>query len=234
MVNPEPITLLLDTPRNWSAYYRALKEADKVWAAWSSGDRRTYGVFSGRSTYLETIKQGTRVMRSDWKSLGREDAQIALGLWSDDGYDYGLLGSMNGAGRAKGLFLSGTSQDLQAIGAMLRPVIEAPYQDMARLATRAVEGITGIYGISTGVATRLLALARPDALVSVNGCSQKNLAILTGKSVGRLKSPAGYGELIEWTLRQQWWSSEVPTNPEQIAAWNARAALLDCFVYQTP
>ena len=81
------------------------------------------------------------------------------------------------------------------------------------------------------MATRLMTLARPDALVSVNGGSRKNLALVTGFSAHRIQQPAGYEELLQWVLDQPWWSSKRPKNSQEARARDARAALVDCFAH---
>lgn len=207
MSKTQPITLLQTGVQDWSEYYQALKQADECWADWYAGEPYTYGVFSGQSTYLKTIKDGQRVVRSDWGSLTRDDYEIAMGLVGPEGYDYGLLGSMKGAGRARHLFLTGTPGQLREIGNMLAPVVQASRSEMAGVAREAAEDITSLSGISMGIATRLLALSRPDSLVSVNERSKRNLAVVTGIAMHRLQCPAGYAELVRWTLEQGWWTN---------------------------
>jgi hypothetical protein len=81
------------------------------------------------------------------------------------------------------------------------------------------------------VTTRLLALARPDVLVSVNPKSIQGLSRVSGVPVPELKRPAGYVRLIQWIIKSHWWNSPRPKDPQEVEIWNARSALLDVFVY---
>jgi hypothetical protein len=81
-----------------------------------------------------------------------------------------------------------------------------------------------------GVSSRLLALARPDSLISVNGKSKRNLAEFLDMSAHRLQQPAGYEEAIHRVHNEPWWNSTAPADQQELSAWNARAALIDCFV----
>lgn len=170
-------------------------------------------------------------MTGDWSAFSHEDYFVALGLKNEDGYDYGLLGSMGAAGRAKQLLLHGTSQQIQAVGDILKPVISAGSANIASAARRACEGLQNFPGIGMGVASRLLALTRPDALISVNGGSKENLAIFLQMSEHRLQQPAGYEDAVQRISDKPWWNSKAPSEPQELAAWQARAALIDCFVH---
>jgi hypothetical protein len=78
----------------------------------------------------------------------------------------------------------------------------------------------------------LLALARPDSLVSVNGESAAGLAELSGIAPARVKKSAGYEELIEWTMGRPWWSAAAPETLIERDLWSYRAALIDAFVFE--
>ncbi len=83
-------------------------------------------------------------------------------------------------------------------------------------------------GISAGVATRLLTLARPDIFMSVNGRSQQRLAQTSGLTVSQIRESSGYGRLIEWVLQSKWWGAPRPSGTGwDSQRWPYRAALMD-------
>jgi hypothetical protein len=78
------------------------------------------------------------------------------------------------------------------------------------MARKAHEVITNRDGFSVGVATRLLALARPEVLVSVNNESVGRLAPWSGMPITTIKTPTGYEKLTKWMMGGKWWNSPEP------------------------
>ena len=144
---------------------------------------------------------------------------------------------MRGAGEAKSLFRGGTASDrkiLTQLRAALDPLLAAQESEASiDAAVTCLSRMATHQGISHGVATRLIALARPDIAVSVNGGSAPNLGALTGllKAPASLGRPENYRRLLQWVARQPWCRSPKPSDPWQATLWSMRAALLDCFVY---
>jgi len=164
-------------PEGWQAYFAALTRADQEWAAEYGGK---FGVFGGRNSYLNTIGAAQPIFKQDWRSLSITEARILLGLIDSDGADYGHLGSMQRAGVAKNVFLDASPRNLRtrsSIQEAINSFLLAPLNDsLPLMARRAHEMITSRDGFSAGVATRLLTLARPEVLVSVNNESVEGLA----------------------------------------------------------
>lgn len=87
-----------------------------------------------------------------------------------------------------------------------------------------------VRGMGKAFATRLLALARPDAFVVVNNKSLGWLRQTTGLSLtGKRRS---YRNLLEWLSLQEWYLAAEPVEPLERRLWRLRAALLDAFAYQ--
>lgn len=86
-------------------------------------------------------------------------------------------------------------------------------------------------GIDYAVATRLMALARPEACVSVNGESVRGLAEYTGHSANLLRTARGYGKLIAWVMAGKWWNVPEPSESDERALWFHRGALIDGIAY---
>ncbi len=221
-----------DPLESWPAYYAALWGADKKWAAKYGG---TMGIFSGHNSYLLTLRAARPLIAKDWATLSTTEGRVLLGL-VDGETDYGLLGSMQAAGTAKNVFLDATPKNLKTrraiqdeIQNLLRVPLNSSFPLMAR---KAHEVITNREGFDVGVATRLLALARPEVLVSVNSESMNRLAQWSGLPVAQIRTSAGYERFVKWIMNGKWWNSPEPEDPLEREAWSYRAALIDGLVYE--
>ena len=203
------------------------------------GGETPWDVFGETDSYLHTIAVGRTVARRrDWIHLSRRDSNILLG--SDDGEGvWGLLGSMTGAGRVKHA-LNPDYNDARKvveirvrIRAQLELVIKARDDDVVEQAQEAVRNIMGIDGFGHGAATRLLSLARPDRLVSVNKESKRRIKKYFGRTLdiadGK-KFADRYAEFLRWLYGHAWFKQEPSTGIER-EIWSCRAALLDAYFY---
>jgi hypothetical protein len=94
-----------------------------------------------------------------------------------------------------------------------------------------------IHGFGGALATRFLALARPDRAISVNNGSRARLSKLTGLPPTSLAhAPHGransYMDLLRWFEQQGWYSNPNPKDVRERLLANARAALFDALVYE--
>ena len=119
-------------------------------------------------------------------------------------------------------------------------VLNASPGEIAEVAHDAMEAIRKLKHVENAyrpigpaAATRLLTLARPDFLVSVNGASATRLGKLFS---GNPKTPSSlandYVGLLKWVYDQPWFSARRPDDQWERKIWNCRAALLDAFVYE--
>ena len=196
-------------------------------------------------SYLHTIAVGRMVVRHqnnwNWRHLSRRDYDILVGRDRDEGV-WGLLGTMTGAGRVKRAFNHRRNGERDVveirnrIRAQLERVVAARDDDMVERVREAVRNIMEIRGFSYGSATRLLSLARPDRLVSVNNESSG----LMGEYFGRpfeIRDPRKfanrYAEFLNWLYDMEWFKQEPSTSsdPVEQEIWNCRAALLDAYFY---
>ena len=119
-------------------------------------------------------------------------------------------------------------------------VRDAADNEIARVAHGAVQEIVSdkkgpLKGFGPGAATRLLALARPDFLVSVNGASAAGLGkLISGKPRKPEWLAKRYDKLLKWVYDQPWFKAKKPESCLELERkiWNSRAALLDAFVYE--
>lgn len=230
---------LLGSVSDWSSFVQALKVASAYW-----NGRYGFTVDGEVRSWLNTVTLGNEIVRRrTWGDLSKLDYQLLMGIEVDvDGVSagYGLLGSMKGAGDAKNIFNEASPQNLlirERIRTALQPVIDAEVSTFRAAALDFIRTVEGFQGFSGGVATRLLALARPDLAVSVNKGSRDVLSAWSNLPKTALsKSSSGkrgtsYASLLDFLAKQEWYENPTPRGTYERGLADARAALLDCLVY---
>ena len=147
-----------------------------------------------------------------------------------------MLGNTTIARQARRDFrqnLGGVRQAFQNTLQSLLNITEAQFLQQAR---NAIRTLTGFLHFGTTIATRLVALARPDCAVSVTALCAPRLGMLSGlsRTSTTLGNAANYPRLLNWLYTQplpNWYRSPPPTNATEREVWSMRAALLDVFVY---
>jgi HKD family nuclease len=220
-----------DPLESWRGYVSALKRVDKEWLARSAGKS---GVFSGKNSHLGTLRAAQPLFNMDWRDLSTSEARLLLGLY-DEGVDHGHLGSMQAAGTAKNVFLEATPKNVKVrreIQEEITLLLKVPLgKELPLMARKAHEVISNRDGFSGGVATRLLVLARPEVLVSVNNESVHLLAAWSNLPAASIKTAAGYEKLIKWVMNSKWWNTPAPEGGAERDLWSCRAALIDALAY---
>ncbi len=204
-----------------------------------------WSVLGKKHSYVHTISEGQRVARLDnWIRLTNRDRRILLGLLDNDKGTWGLLGNMSGAGEANGVFNRPHENDHETILGRIREsvnsVVHAPDNDFPDVAVTALENIMNENRFAHGVATRLLALARPDKIVSVNSGSARGLLELFAPAQANHNDPPiypgkpnNYRQLLSGLYEQPWYNVPEPQdNERERKLWSMRAALIDSFVYR--
>lgn len=232
-------SLRSETFTSWAAYRAALDQADEHWRWWSRDNANVprFSVTGENYSWLDTIEVvGSLIRRPGWGVLPDQERRILLGLGQKGG-EWGLLGSMAGAGDAKQIFRGNTLEHralLQRVHSALNTFIAATgTQASINAAIDCFGVITQQKGLSHGVATRLMACARPDIAVSVNAGSSQGLGNLADlpRTAAALGRPENYRKLLQWIAGQPWHMAPMPRDPWGARLWRARAALLDCLVY---
>src|SRR6266568_3300404 len=165
-----------DSPPSWPAFVEAVAEADRYWRAHTKRGEYPYSVLDEtNSSWRQTIQMCRPLVCQDsWLKFTDDERHRVLGRT-----EYGLLGSLGGAGRANQTFRAQTPRaraSLRRLRAAISPVIEADtWSEAADAASTALAKMCDERGVNIGVATRLLALARPDVCLSVNGGSRPQL-----------------------------------------------------------
>lgn len=225
---------------DWASFVKSIEVADRCWSTISDNS-----VVGEHSSWLDTITLGRAVVRrSSWAELGNEDRRLILGRGlrnkKSDGYE--LLGDMRGAGRVNHVFLKYTPETInirKTIRQSLQVVLDSNDKTFADAACAFIRDVSDIAGFSGGIATRILALARPDRGISVNNGSKDHLAKLTGLPPSSLSaSPRNkahsYRDLLRWFEDKDWYQNPTPGNAYERLLASVRAALIDPFVYEHP
>jgi hypothetical protein len=149
------------------------------------------------------------VTRDDWSHFEPEDRYKIIG---HDQWE--LLGNNTAAGRANTVFNRDTPEHLEIrkkIYQAIKKVVNADDDKVRAEALNFINTLRNIDGFNIGVATRLLALARPDRLITANGASGR-FAKIIGITLNRLLQipPEGYNRALKWLDKRQWYSSPQP------------------------
>lgn len=231
----DPLELLLATPQSWPEYLTALRSSDAYWRRTSSEESEGFSVLDPEWSWMETIATGRDLLRRrNWSSFTDEEVNVLLGYREGEGA-WGLLGSMKGAASAVGQFLENQGNVRNTIRGSISGVVEATDErQFVDAAARAISGIGELEGFGPAVATRLIALARPDRGVSVNRGSAPGLAKLTKlpKTYSALANPTNYRILLRWVYEQPWYQAPEPSDSLERTIWSMRAALIDSFVHK--
>lgn len=154
--------------------------------------------------------------------LERQQRGMLLGLQPDS---CGLLGTMRAAGYAKQVVYQFPEQ----IGAALDHIPTRGPVSLTLVAS-VFDQMMAIKGVKIGVASRLLAVKRPDLFVSVNNGSNPQLAKLIGGKL--IRKTADYIHLLNIVWSTDWHKAPAPTDAGEAMLWRRRAALLDAALYE--
>ena len=221
----------------WDKFVEQLRALDDYWRGRSDGGSDVLG---DTHSWLHTIATGREVVRlPDWTNLTQRECYILRGFDQEEGI-WGHLGSLRGAGRVTSVFNPENMPDVGRVRTQLHgyvnQVLNSDDNSIAQDAHMAVQAIMEnkeeFLGFGAAAATRLLTLARPDRLVSVNGQSAEELGRLSGLPINPADLANHYVDLLNWVYKQPWFEALRPDAPLERTIWNSRAALLDAFVYK--
>jgi HKD family nuclease len=232
----EEVPANLNEINSWDAYVKGLKSRHDIWRSRTAENEKPFSVLDDEWSWFDTISTGHDIaLRPNWTNLTRTEQGILLGLEvNDSSGTWGLLGSMRGAGQAVGRFYSDHNLR-QAIRTALQGVISATNNiNFINACVASISFITNLDGFGPAIATRLIALCRPDMGLSVNAGSAPGLSDLTGlpATAPVLGNVANYPALLNWVYAQNWYKTPAPADPLEQAIWHMRAALVDAFVYK--
>jgi hypothetical protein len=225
-------------PETWLEFVKHVDSASTFWAQWAAKHEVDFSVLGDTRSWVETIQTGQLLTRRrSWLTFTDNEVRILLGL-NDQVGAWGLLGSMRGAGFGKQVFFArspASHKDLKQIQDAVRSLeFSSGWSETVDAATAALDRICAVHGVSTAIATRLLALSRPDVCVSVNRGSAPRMAAAMGLGLNEttIRQPKNYRAVLEWVGQQPWYRSPRPSASREATLWDMRAALLDTFFYE--
>lgn len=214
---------------SWRNYWLAIQACD-CWWWWHWHDQPAWSRFSVLApdrSWRGVITKLCPLMGRDWSSLEESDQKRLLGLLEESDEVWALLGRMRGCSPVFGN---------DATRTRIQEALKRAAHDDAfpKIAMDAYREMLGFRQISRAVATRLLAIARPDRFVSVNSGSEEGLARYVGLAPTTLGHPENYEELLRRIYRKRWFRSGEPEGGSALErkVYSMRVALLDCFVYR--
>lgn len=198
----------------WKEYYKKISD--------------NFDSFNYRLDILEKINNYFRQNQSfaDFNKLQRKRT---AGLVTDDEGDWRCFGSMKGAGKFHNRINHNDSDIAKALDCipLTGTIYENNYQKFVEIFKKAFP--TG--GVGIAVASRLLAMKRPDYFVCFDSQNRvglcKNFAI-----TGDINFETYWKNIIERIIDSVWWSSSIPRGKNEKRAWNARVAMIDIIFYK--
>ncbi|QUM84439.1 restriction endonuclease PLD domain-containing protein [Moritella sp. 28] len=198
----------------WSEYYKKIKDDE-------------LGSFNERLDVLSIIHQYFLDNESFSKFSQLKRKQVA-GITSDPEVNWKWFGSMVGAGKFKNrintnnLYIS----DALAVIPLIGPINKVDYDEFVNKFKLAFpDGGAGI-----AIASRLLAMKRPDYFV----CLDKQNRSMLCRDFGipaTVTFETYWDNIIERIIDSVWWSSPRPIDSAEEQAWLGRAAMIDALFY---
>lgn len=194
---------------NWAEFRKAVTSTERF-------------VDNGGNEVIEALSELHQLLRKkDYLSMSDEERKKLLGTSGN----YAWLGDMK---RAR-IFMRDRDMNAKRVSAALA---EIPLDRKVSVTKDHYDAFLHhwrkIPHAAIGVATRLLAVRRPDVFCSVNGRSKDNLSRALGK---RTISLDNYWDDCIGVLHQSaWWNAPRPANARQATWWDDRMALIDFLV----
>jgi HKD family nuclease len=181
-----------------------------------------------RVALIEFIQEGFRE-HSDFYDMSEGLRRTIAGLPTEHHKHWGWFGSMRGAGRYFNRINNNNEHVSSALShiPLVGEIEEADYfKFIEEFKLAFPDGGDGI-----AVASRLLAMKRPDIFVCIDARNKRELCIDFGIAQSRVNYDSYWFEVIGRIQASAWWQSDEPTNAEELGIYNGRAALLDCIFY---
>lgn len=233
----------------WEDFVEGLRTYDRYYR--SHQHRYKFDVLGETHSWLHTIRIGREVARRrDWTNLTPRECYILRGVTRrhDNEGDWALLGTLRGG--APYVFNNANMPRVEPIRTQiqdqLQEVLNTDPKHVAVVAQGAMETIRRMRhmkdaraGIGHAAATRWLALARPEHLVSVNSASASRLGKASvfppGSAPDSEALANAYSDFLTWLHDRPWFNEfneSQPDDPLERDIWNCRAALVDVFAYR--
>lgn len=202
-----------------------------TWADFMSLVRNDpYHGFENRCDLLRVVRQAF-CQTSQFRMMELGVRKTIAGLPNGIDERWGWFGSMKGAGyyhqavNENNLHLSQALDNIPLFGQVSKQDYDAYLTEFMKAFPNGRHGV--------GVASRLLALKRPDYFVCIDSKNKKRLCQDFGIPQAGLDYQRYWGDVIERILDSVWWNEPRPSNAEELAVWDGRAAMLDAIFYES-
>lgn len=212
----KPLTASSVMSMAWDKYFNAVKVD------------RHHG-FEKRCELLATVARAFAEYRT-FASMPLPLRKTIAGLPNDQETRWGWFGSMQGAGyyhqavNNNNKHLSKALDEIPLRGMVTRSEYEKYIAEFLKAFPNGRHGV--------GIASRLLALKRPDQFVCLDSKNQRGLCRDFGIVQSGMSYDRYWGEIIERIIDAPWWNSIRPNNAKEAAVWDGRAAMLDAIFYE--
>lgn len=188
-----------------------------------------YHGFENRCDLLKLVRDAFGRI-GQFQLMDRGLRKTIAGLPNDVDSRWGWFGSMKGAGyyhqavNDNSPHLSQALDQIPLTGQVSRQHYDAYLAEFLRAFPNGRHGI--------GIASRLLALKRPDYFVCIDSKNKQRLCQDFGIKQTGLDYERYWDEVIERITDSVWWNEPRPVNPVEAAVWDGRAAMLDAIFYE--
>lgn len=188
-----------------------------------------YHGFENRCDLLKLVRDAFGRV-GQFQLMDRGLRKTIAGLPNDVDSRWGWFGSMKGAGyyhqavNDNSPHLSQALDQIPLTGQVSRRHYDAYLVEFLRAFPNGRHGV--------GIASRLLALKRPDYFVCIDSKNKQRLCQDFGIKQTGLDYERYWDEVIERITDSVWWNEPRPINPVEGAVWDGRAAMLDAIFYE--
>lgn len=185
--------------------------------------------FKERCELLELAREAF-INTSHFQKMGLGLRKTIAGLPTDFHENWGWFGSMSGAGyyhqavNDNNPHISAALDKIPLKGSVSREHYEAYLEEFVQAFPNGRHGI--------GIASRLLALKRPDYFVCFDSKNKKELCQDFGIKQTGMDYERYWEEIIERITDSVWWNEPRPGNKLAGMVWDGRAAMLDAIFYK--
>ena len=201
--------------KSWKQFYAAVREPGE-------------GYLQDRIELLADARDAFR-MHESFAAMDVDTRAMIAGLPNGRTRNQGYFGSMKG----DGVFHGAIKGDTPGISAALDripldgPVTREHYEAFVSEFEQALPDGRR----RPGVASRLLAMKRPDTFVCLSKRNRAGLAEDFGISAGGIDFDVYWDSVVGRIVDSRWWSAAAPSGGSELAAWQGRAAMLDAIFY---
>lgn len=202
--------------KSWDQYLNEVK-ADKL---------------HGCETRCRLLTNARRAFSDEkhFSDLDEPTRRLLAGIPVKGEAQWGWFGSMKGAGYFKQAVInndphiSGALDRIPTVG----PVDQQHYTEFTEEFNRAFPH--GGYGVA--VASRLLAMKRPDYFLCLDSRNRRLLCEDFGIAQSGMNYRRFWDEVVRRTVDSPWWNAPIPNDPLDREIWLGRAAMLDAIYYE--